>query len=246
MTVKSQTYPAAHSMDTEWFAIDSKGQVALFDTDEAGSMPLQASELELTHLYLWGFIEELGPGDEDNILWRAEGDPLEQMSTVTLSLEQLHTCISAHLQVDHIQIPIRNLLCVMRDPEAARRLLCEARPDPTTRALGLKRHPYPAILAPELSLTSLFEAIERGDVLGGDSIRSYANENFTSLLGVHVYEYPSYARVPYQRTGAPRSPLTVERLPEALRARLLQLRLDANFTEDELVDPEDSFECERW
>ncbi len=37
-------FPAAHSMDTQWFAVDRDGHVALFVTGEAGSMPLTASE----------------------------------------------------------------------------------------------------------------------------------------------------------------------------------------------------------
>jgi hypothetical protein len=37
-------FPAAHSMDTQWFAVDRDGHVALFITGEAGSMPLTASE----------------------------------------------------------------------------------------------------------------------------------------------------------------------------------------------------------
>jgi hypothetical protein len=34
--------PAAHSMDTEWFAVDAEGRVAMFDTDEPGPMPEEA------------------------------------------------------------------------------------------------------------------------------------------------------------------------------------------------------------
>jgi hypothetical protein len=37
-------YPAAHSMDTEWFAVDRDGQVAFFVTGEAGSVPNGAAE----------------------------------------------------------------------------------------------------------------------------------------------------------------------------------------------------------
>jgi hypothetical protein len=37
-------FPAAHSMDTQWFAVDRDGHVALFITGEAGSMPLTAGE----------------------------------------------------------------------------------------------------------------------------------------------------------------------------------------------------------
>ena len=32
-------FPAAHSMDTRWFAIDRDGHVALFDSGEGGAVP---------------------------------------------------------------------------------------------------------------------------------------------------------------------------------------------------------------
>jgi hypothetical protein len=38
-------FPAAHSMDTDWFAVDKCGHVALFSTGEAGAMPLGAKIL---------------------------------------------------------------------------------------------------------------------------------------------------------------------------------------------------------
>jgi len=38
-------FPAAHSMDTDWFAVDKCGHVALFKSGEAGAVPLGASIL---------------------------------------------------------------------------------------------------------------------------------------------------------------------------------------------------------
>jgi hypothetical protein len=38
-------YPAAHSMDTSWFAIDEAGRVAIFDSGEDGAVPLAALSL---------------------------------------------------------------------------------------------------------------------------------------------------------------------------------------------------------
>jgi hypothetical protein len=32
-------YPAAHSMDTRWFAIDAEGNITIFDSDENGAVP---------------------------------------------------------------------------------------------------------------------------------------------------------------------------------------------------------------
>jgi hypothetical protein len=40
-------FPVAHSMDTEWFAVDCDGQVALFITGDMGSMPVNATEADL-------------------------------------------------------------------------------------------------------------------------------------------------------------------------------------------------------
>ncbi|MFO0928266.1 MAG: radical SAM protein [Gemmataceae bacterium] len=39
--VMATDYPAAHSMDTTWFAVDAKGQVAMFTTGENGHLPEQ-------------------------------------------------------------------------------------------------------------------------------------------------------------------------------------------------------------
>src|SRR4051812_43870063 len=35
-------FPAAHSMDCEWFAVDRDGYVAVFDSGEAGAVPTAA------------------------------------------------------------------------------------------------------------------------------------------------------------------------------------------------------------
>ncbi len=47
-------FPAAHSMDTHWFAVDRDGRVALFFTSETGYMPVSAHGAEdnqLVELY---------------------------------------------------------------------------------------------------------------------------------------------------------------------------------------------------
>jgi hypothetical protein len=37
----SSDFPAAHSMDTTWFAVDRDGHVAVFDSGEAGAVPVE-------------------------------------------------------------------------------------------------------------------------------------------------------------------------------------------------------------
>ncbi len=40
--MSNEDFPAAHSMDTEWYAVDSEGNVGHFRTGEAGAAPVSA------------------------------------------------------------------------------------------------------------------------------------------------------------------------------------------------------------
>jgi hypothetical protein len=46
MTTDQFDYPAAHSMDTTWFAVDRNGCVAAFSSGEAGAVPAQLQQDE--------------------------------------------------------------------------------------------------------------------------------------------------------------------------------------------------------
>lgn len=47
-------YPATHSMDSEWFAIDKDGNIGFFDTEQDGSLPIQ---FDMQH-YVTEFIAD--------------------------------------------------------------------------------------------------------------------------------------------------------------------------------------------
>lgn len=42
MATPDEDFPAAHSMDTTWFAVDAKGRLGVFDTGEGGAAPMDA------------------------------------------------------------------------------------------------------------------------------------------------------------------------------------------------------------
>jgi len=48
-------YPAAHSMDTEWFAIDDEGRVALFTSGEAGVLP-ETAQAQTSFYDVWEYL----------------------------------------------------------------------------------------------------------------------------------------------------------------------------------------------
>ena len=68
-------YPAAHSADTEWFAVDRDGNVAVFDTGEAGAVPVGAYEEGNL-----GLLQELPP----------RGDVLRVPPVPPWPLEEVH------------------------------------------------------------------------------------------------------------------------------------------------------------
>jgi hypothetical protein len=62
-------FPAAHSMDTTWFAIDERGHVAAFESGEGGHIPEQARDEELL-FELWRFRH---PGGDEEF-WDADAE----------------------------------------------------------------------------------------------------------------------------------------------------------------------------
>jgi hypothetical protein len=72
-------YPAAHSMDTEWYAVDQQGQVAVFISGENGHVPDVASDESFLEA-LWRF-QRPGAGEVDE-LW--ERDPEEVFAELGL------------------------------------------------------------------------------------------------------------------------------------------------------------------
>lgn len=60
-------YPAAHSMDTEWFAVDANGCIAMFDSGEAGAVPEKFLQGQ-GHQYMFeDVLEGLGKNEQGYI-----------------------------------------------------------------------------------------------------------------------------------------------------------------------------------
>jgi hypothetical protein len=55
-------FPAAHSMDSSWYAVDQNGNVALFITGEGGAMPEHAYSPEAAE-----FMEEIGDEEREEL-----------------------------------------------------------------------------------------------------------------------------------------------------------------------------------
>jgi hypothetical protein len=58
-------FPAAHSMDTYWFAVDQQGQVAVFDTGENGHAPEQVRQGDIDAWY--DLCDFFGRGPDEDV-----------------------------------------------------------------------------------------------------------------------------------------------------------------------------------
>lgn len=56
-----QDYPAAHSMDTTWFAVDKDGYLAVLETGVSGPVPLEIGSRDAEEIQeCWSLSKELG------------------------------------------------------------------------------------------------------------------------------------------------------------------------------------------
>ncbi|MEM6931175.1 MAG: hypothetical protein AAF602_29865 [Myxococcota bacterium] len=65
-------WPAAHSMDTEWFGVDENGQIARFDTGEPGAVPVDHDPnraYELARAVLEAAAAHAGDVIDDHTSW---------------------------------------------------------------------------------------------------------------------------------------------------------------------------------
>ena len=61
----TKEFPATHSMSTQWFVADEEGNIALFDFDENGPVPVNIPSENNSNLMT--AEEDLGAKDENSI-----------------------------------------------------------------------------------------------------------------------------------------------------------------------------------
>ena len=88
--VKTIDFPAGHSMDTDWFAVDKDGNIAIFDSGEEGAVPIEFESgtyrLDLLHtqlLFFTSVIRKLYLDEKviENLLQKCSIEFLQQIKT---------------------------------------------------------------------------------------------------------------------------------------------------------------------
>jgi hypothetical protein len=217
-------YPAAHSMNTSWFAVDRDGHVAMFDSRQAGAVPRNAAVQDDS---LVETVEALVPPGE------VIHDP-----TGRLRSGKQDGYPKAHLWTTQARVllflsslePIRKLITAGRAVEVAaiegKAVLLR---DPTTKELE-RYHALPEFRGSYLLY--LFEG--------------QTEPSSPARFGVYQYSHltENWISGPYGREMVPGQPLHVDQLPPGLRQSLSQLRLDVRFADTTYIQPVEHSQCE--
>lgn len=221
-------FPAAHSMDTCWFAIDQDGHVARFDTGEAGAVPSGALAGDEAHelsqrlgsllpatdvLYDLEGRQPPGPGDRGSHLGFVPGSA--GILVFLQSLDPVREDIDAGRAVE---VPATAGVAVIFNEitEQRRQQLHE-----TKACQGCFWH-----------FSSEEGALSAGLAQRGIFEYSHLTENWISG--------------PYGREEQPRQPIHIDQLPPGIRTALRQLRLNIRFAETPHIQPIEHTDCYSW
>lgn len=222
-------YPAAHSMDAHWFAVDAEGHVALFHSTESGAVP---SGLHGDDPYAFG--EQLAP-----LLPRVEviHDLAGRRRPAPGRLDGIeHVFFDAEWPVVMF---LDSLDPVQADIDAGRAVVARA----------TEGH---AVLWPTLPAATRTRLHEAGVCKGcHHSWYEFSDESALHALGrrgFFEYRHPmeNWISQSYGRQSIPAAPVHIDQLPPEVRQRLKHKRFALRFSDTLQIQPVEHGPCESW
>lgn len=266
-------YPAAHSMDTEWFATDRDGNVALLETGEPGLMPKVVGE---SHGFPYCDIvenvllarDESVSYDLDNLFELGEGTVLraaEFRGPRDLNLSTRIATIAEITQIDDSEVTADKtpgffsqvIEWGLGKPQQSRRTwhelhidaVCWLRDVTVVEKLPkdtrlLHVGDQVAAWVPHCPANLIRRLYDERAVL------SVMVEEFypaAHRFGFYVYECDDYDEGPYDRVAVPRRPIKLGQLPDIVQKASERVPLEAiSFAQVEKLQPADYVPCFGW
>jgi hypothetical protein len=224
-------FPAAHSMDTTWFAVDRDGHVAVFGSGEAGAVPVEA----------FGG-EEADEGHERLVRILPRGEAVQDLRGRLLPGEPSQG--REHLHSGDWDYPVLMFLASLdpvRDEVAAGRAVQM----PATEGVavlwrGLPEADYQRLHAAGACRGCFFFFDDQGDEDASPNLARH---------GLFAYGHltENWISGPYGRRQLPGQPVHVDQLPPDLRQRVKQVRFETlRFAETPHIQPVEHGECASW
>ncbi len=237
-------FPAAHSMDTTWFAIDADGYVGIFDSGEGGALPedfttVADDRIDFTGDLLSVFAAETGQpicmtNDIRHIL---TGNSTNILLSEIQSIEE----ITRSLQKDNEPAYLSGLILVLSTAVKISELQQQF-----GRMIELYRSDRETIVYMErCELGWLKNAIDSGFVLSGS--QEVSTESGLNSLSWYWYDCNEQDPHPYDREWVPQTPIHFQDLPPIIRHHLSLTRFpNLRFAETEAIQPIEHMSCTTW
>lgn len=213
-------FPAAHSMDTEWFAVDKNGHVATFTSHASGAVPSQFLKAYGLQTFIYKFVTALWTHPRKTS--KVNIPPL-MGHPVTLNGEP---CTWEALPDWFGSVIVRH----------------SHRLDPSENCV---RVDVPEGTFSELYSYSKSEALKKFN--SGEFTHVWVGTDLITFFGLFSYahgrKWENWIAGPYEREGFPLVPIDVSELPtEMLRQAPVVLTND--FVKDQIVQPVESVPCQ--
>jgi hypothetical protein len=223
-------FPAAHSMDTVWFAVDKDGHVGCFWSGEAGAVPVGAATGE--QVMAGSQVEQqllasLPPCD---VVFDPQGRTLGPELGGGPS----------HFDGDELPCPalmfLESLTCVEQDLQAEGGTVVGATSGVAVLWRSLSRPLFQRLHEAGLCLGCFYYV----DTKGSDNL---------ARRGVFYYNHltDNWIAGPYGRSELPARPIHVDELPPAVRQQVKRTRFEGLcFTDTPHIQPLEHGNCECW
>ena len=222
-------FPAAHSMDTHWFAMDAEGNLAVFDSGENGAIPYfihddiripSSKDIE-------DFFKIFMKDEKGIITLEIDGEIFFKENGLTPVPRSIFNNNGYFY-----------LLLVLSSEEAISKL--KSPHNLIVRFAG----DSVVVYVDECSKKIIESMLDSGEILGGKDFR--LEENFHNL-GLFYYRTCDGMPTPYERREVPAKPLRVEDLPEELQIALCTSHFEnIHFVETEIIQPIEHSKCRTW
>ncbi|HEX4796704.1 MAG TPA: hypothetical protein VH370_23130 [Humisphaera sp.] len=222
-------YPAAHSMDTHWFAVDSAGHIGFFETGEPGPVPVDAQADEDAHEWL------------KHLFFAAPAMLL--LNARSKDAVHAHELFEESSRRGGFGYSINSSLCML------------LRSKQYVSEVGKGVQVGPDVVTPEGTVYPVYvseideqayRAIhETGTCVGCVGLWGL-DENRGERLGIYHFAAEDYRHGPYVRIGVPDKPLLISQLPAQVQSLIAACPLPIRFDKEPSVQPLELVPCSTW
>lgn len=229
-------FPAAHSMDTTWFAVDDDGHVGQFWSSDEGAVPTFARPFGCEAKAIVAAFQH----DALEAIWSQIQRMHAPMHIIASRPEMLYAGSNCLLFIDsHAIDQVRHTLSGL--PIIVQRVVPLAAPNLCAFHVSWQLH----------GAARAFDALHEARLCKGCVVlsedASLSGEGFLHDIGLFYYTCDAYDVAPYQALARPERPLHWRLLPAKLQTMLESCRLPgARFAHSPLIQPLEHTPCDLW